>query len=384
MPSGQLPQLIIAAQTDPGCDPAKSVNEDAFVASQNACGTLVSVCDGMGGHEGGRVASTTAIQVLQSLMETAPAEGASARFLRGIIETAGRAVHALAAPEDDEHRPGSTCVALLFGRGTQVVAHVGDSRAYRMRDGTFERLTNDHSVVNDLILAGIMSPAQAHDHPDAHRITRALGMSAQVVVDVRELPELHKDDYFLLCSDGLTDLVADDEIAHILGELSQPDLDAKCSTLIDLAKKRGGHDNVTVVIVRVSQPGEGMANRREPNATESDGTGAMLIPTEVTSAPIQPTIALEGGPRAPIAPTIVEAVLLHQTAADTQPIAINPIHAPGAIQPTVPAAIASRHNWDTGSLSGSVAPRSGARWMLVAAIFCGLVLLGLGIWAVVH
>lgn len=384
MPSGQLPQLIIAAQTDPGCDPAKSVNEDAYVASQNACGTLLAVCDGMGGHEGGRVASTTAIQVLQSLMETAPADGASVRFLRSIIETAGRAVHALGAPDDDEHRPGSTCVALLFGRGIQVVAHVGDSRAYRMRDGTFERLTNDHSVVNDWILAGIMSPAQAHDHPDAHRITRALGMSAQVVVDVRELPELHKDDYFLLCSDGLTDLVADDEIAHILGDLNQPDLNAKCSALIDLANIRGGHDNVTAVIVRVSQPGEGAASRREPNATETDGTGAMLIPTEVTSAPIQPTIALDGAPRALIAPTIVEAVLPRPAAAETQPIAINPIHTPAAVQPPVAAAIPSQQNWDTGSLSSSVAPRSGARWMLVAAIFCGLVLLGLGIWAVVH
>lgn len=383
MSTRPMPQLIIAARTDPGCDPAKAVNEDAFATCTAACGTFLAVCDGMGGHDGGRVASTTAIQVLQSLIETAPPDGASARFLRGIIETAGRAVHALAAPDDDEHRPGSTCVALLFGHGTPVVAHVGDSRAYRIRGGKIERLTNDHSLVNDLVLAGVMSPSDAHNHPDAHRITRALGMTAQVVVDVREMQDLLPNDCFLLCSDGLTDLVTDDEIAQTLGNSNQVDIEAACGTLIELAKKRGGHDNITVIVAQVGQLGNAVALLREPYATDGANTTAMSMPGTLGSAPIQATIALNEPPRIMVAPTIVELLPSIPTATETQPIAIKAGDAPGIIPGPVSSVAASQKNWDTQSLRDSRTPRSGAHWMVIAATVSGLVLLGLVIWALV-
>jgi serine/threonine protein phosphatase PrpC len=379
-----FPQLAIAAQTDPGCDPAKAVNEDAFVTCTAACGILLVVCDGMGGHDGGRVASTTAIQVLQSLFETAPPEGASARLLRSMVETAGRAVHALAGPDDDEHRPGSTCVAVLFGRAAPVVAHVGDSRAYRLRNGKLEKLTHDHSLVNDLVLAGIMSPADAHNHPDVHRITRALGMTAQVVVDIKELSDLLRNDCFLLCSDGLTDLVTDEEIAQILENSGTADLKAKCTSLIELAKKRGGHDNVTVVIAQVDQLGDAATVPREPEATESLSTSAMSIPGAVGTVPILPTVALEELPRNVVAPTIVEAALSQPRNVETQPIAIaSGGSVPVAAQP-VSATVPSVRTWDTQGLKPSATPRSGARWMAIAAIVSGLVILGLLIWAVVH
>jgi protein phosphatase len=381
--SSSFHQLAIAAQTDPGCDPAKSVNEDAFVTCTAACGTLLAVCDGMGGHDGGRVASTTAIQVLQSLLETAPPDGASARFLRGIIETAGRAVHALAGPDEDEHRPGSTCVAVLFGRAAPIVAHVGDSRAYRLRNGKLERLTNDHSLVNDLILAGIVSPADAHNHPDVHRITRALGMTAQVVVDTKELPDLLRNDCFLLCSDGLTDLVADDEIAQILENPRLVDLKAKCASLIELAKKRGGHDNVTAVIARVNELGNATAAPHEPEATENLNTSAMSIPGAVGTMPLSATVVLDELPRNVLAPTIVEAAVSKPRSTDTQPIAIPSSGAATVATRPVSATVTSQGTWDTQGISRSTAPRSGARWMVVAAIVSGLVILGLLIWALV-
>ena len=379
-----LPQLVIAGQTDPGCDPAKSVNEDAFITCTGACGALLVVCDGMGGHDGGRVASTTAIQVLQSLFETAPADAASARFLRGIIETAGRAVHALAGPEDDEHRPGSTCVALLFGRATPVVAHVGDSRAYRLRSGKLERLTNDHSLVNDLVLAGIMSPADAHNHPDVHRITRALGMTAQVVVDVKEMADLLRDDCFLLCSDGLTDLVTDDEITQTLENSSLVDLKAKCATLIELAKKRGGHDNVTVVVAQVSELGSVATATREPLATESQSTSSMSLQSTMGTMPIAATIALDELPRNVVAPTIVEATRPQPSNTETQPIAISSSGSNAVVSRPASATVHSPQTWDTQGLGHSASPRSGARWMVIAAIVSGLVILGLLLWAVVH
>lgn len=378
-----MPQLMIAAQTDPGCDPAKAVNEDAFATSQATCGTFLAVCDGMGGHDGGRVASTTAIQVLLSLIETAPAEGASARFLRSAVETAGRAVHALAAPGDDEHRPGSTCVALLIGRGAAVVAHVGDSRAYRLRTGALERLTNDHSLVNDLLLAGALSPSDAHNHPDAHRITRALGMAATVVVDVRELPDLLPNDCFLLCSDGLTDLVTDDEIAQVLVTSSPSNLKMSCSTLVELAKKRGGYDNITVVIAQVDGS-DAVAGLHLPQATQSEGTNvAAFSPTVGTS--LQTTVALDEPPRFVVtAPTNLEPTLSQSGARETQPIALNASGAPAALPGPLSPPMSLEQKWDAQGLRRSATPRSGAGWMVLAVIVSGLVLLGLVVWALVH
>ena len=375
---GPMTQLAIAAQTDPGCDPAKTVNEDAYVTCRAGCGTLLAVCDGMGGHDGGRVASTTAVQVLQSLIETAPADAASARFLRTVIETAGRAVHALATADDEEYRPGSTCVALLFGRGPAVVAHVGDSRAYRLSQGKLERLTNDHSLVNDLVMAGIMSPEDAVNHPDAHRITRALGMTAQVVVDVREVNNLATNDTFLLCSDGLTDLVTDDELVQLLSGRNANELKSICSTLVELAKQRGGHDNVTVVVAQIEQLGIDTTVIPEPTAVE------MSLPPTVASSPIQATLALNEPPRKVVAPTIVESALPLAVSTETQPIAVRsngaPVEAPN---PTSSPSAAQQH-WGTQSLHGQSTPRSSARWVIIAAIACGLVLLGLVIWGVVH
>ncbi len=378
MPNSSMPELAIAAHTDPGCDPSKAVNEDAFVTCRAACGTFLTVCDGMGGHDGGRVASTTAVQVLQSLIETAPSDGGSSRFVRTIVETAGRAVHALAPNSEDEYRPGSTCVALLFTRSLAIVAHVGDSRAYRIRNAKLERLTTDHSLVNDLVMAGVMSPQDAVNHPDAHRITRALGMNAQVVVDVRELTDLATGDRFLLCSDGLTDLVTDDEICKFVSSARRGELQPVCAALVDLAKERGGHDNVTVVVAELEQLG---AEATVPGATVPEGTltDVMQIPSN-PSSPLQPTLVLPDPGRTVVAPTVVEAAVLKPTlVTETQPIAVpSKPAAATAVQRTV------LQSFPPQQLAGQAPPRSSAKWVLLGVAVTGLVILGLLVWAFVH
>jgi protein phosphatase len=335
----------------------------------------------MGGHEGGRVASTTAIQVLKSLFESSLPEAGQARYLRQIIETAGRAVHALASGEESELRPGSTCVALLFTRTGAAVAHVGDSRAYRLRGGVIERLTNDHSLINDLVMAGIMSPTDARNHPDAHRITRALGMNAQVVVDVRELHDLRTGDEFLLCSDGLTDLVDDDEIARILGGTQHDNLARACVALVELAKQRGGHDNVTAVAAYVVTPGANQTEGTDPLPTETDATNVM--PATVPAA-LHPTVALSEPKEPRIAPTVVESPPLRSSGAtETVPLPIaqqTQVDTPRAPITQPGQAI----KWDTAQSDYAPTPRSGARFIVMAAAICGLVILGLLLWAIVH
>ena len=374
-------QVSFAALTDPGCDPSKAVNEDAFLTTSSAEGYLLSVCDGMGGHEGGRVASSTAIQILKSLFEDAAPGSAHARFLRQIIETAGRAVHALANSDEPEQvRPGSTCVAVLLTHGRVAIAHVGDSRAYRWRNGKLERLTQDHSIVNDLVMAGVMTPQDAQNHPDAHRITRALGMSAQVVVDIKELTDLQETDRFMLCSDGLTDLVSDEEIARILSMADPAYLERACVALIELAKQRGGHDNVTAVIAHVVRAGNAQRTTQDIDAAVTAATRRMPTVSE-GAAPIAPTLLLSDATVGP-APTVVERAVTAAGFNETQPIAL--ASSPTATMPSVPEPAEARPAWDTRHKEVLGPPRSSAHWLLIAAAITGLVIIGLLIWALVH
>ena len=377
------PDLLVAARTDPGCDPAKAVNEDAYLATRRPDATLLVVCDGMGGHEGGRVASSTATQVLKSLFEASMPATGHARYLRQLVETAGRAVHALAGSEESELRPGSTCVAMLFTATGVAIAHAGDSRAYLLRSGVIERLTQDHSVISDLVMAGVMSPTEAKNHPDAHRITRALGMNAQVVVDVRELQDVRTFDQFLLCSDGLTDLVDDIEIAHILGGSRPEDIEHACSTLIELAKQRGGHDNVTAVVAYVVASGTRQPEASELLPTESDASTAVPA-TKVNLTQIQPTIALSDPREVRVAPTVVESALRAPSGRETVPLAI-PQGPPQEPPPAgLPQPAGTNIKWDTSNRDYATTPRSGARFMLIAAIVSGLVILGLLFWAILR
>jgi serine/threonine protein phosphatase PrpC len=164
----------------------------------------------MGGHTGGREASETAIRTILEHVRAAPPGDPAPRVLEAAIAAAGRAVHAVGGTAPQELRPGSTCVALLVNEDGTDVAHVGDSRAYLVRPGAIQRLTRDHSMVQQMVDAGVLAPEDAAHHPEANKITRALGMSAEVEVELAPEPvPLAKGDTLLLATDGLTDLVTD-------------------------------------------------------------------------------------------------------------------------------------------------------------------------------
>lgn len=250
-------KIEFAQASDPGRDPNKQVNEDACGYAETKLGHVAVLCDGMGGHYGGKEASRTAIATIFELIDQAPTGMPPSTALKLAIEEAGRRVYRLGGPPENRTRPGSTVVAMvLHDRGVDV-AHVGDSRAYVVRSSQIYPLTRDHSMVQGMIDAGMLTEQQAIGHPDANKITRALGMKPEVEVEVRPEPmELYAGDVLLMASDGLTDLALG---ADILGctrqALASGSVDHACKMLVQMANDRGGHDNITVQMARVLETG---------------------------------------------------------------------------------------------------------------------------------
>jgi PPM family protein phosphatase len=187
-------------------------------------------------------------------METLPVEASKERLARHsrLLEMAVRRAHdnVLSAISKDGslHGMGTTVVGLLLAGPTAAVAHVGDSRAYRLRDGRLDQLTQDHTWVHEQVVAGLLSSEQARSHPLKNVVTRALGGESEVVVDVREV-QVQPGDFYLLCSDGLTGMLSDADIRDRLG--SGRSLHEICRSLVNEANARGGLDNVTVVLLAV-------------------------------------------------------------------------------------------------------------------------------------
>ncbi len=288
-------------RTDPGRDPSKQVNEDSVGGYETPFGHLCVVCDGMGGHEGGREASTLALETIRRVFEEAASRvGAGIEvdpttrpreLLREAVSLANRKVFELAQANAVGH-PGSTVVAILLHAGGTEIAHVGDSRCYRIHQGQIAQVTRDHSMVQELVDAQVLTPAQAAAHPDANKITRALGMAANVEVEVRSVPVAHvAGDVFILCSDGLSDLVPSEDIVQIAA--TAPAAQA-AGQLVDLANARGGHDNVSVVVVRAR---ESATPHRAPAITESMPVATVVDPHLVASR-----VPLPVTPPAPAAP----------------------------------------------------------------------------------
>lgn len=230
-------RLLVASRTDVGR--VRPGNEDALLVTDDA--RLVAVADGMGGHRAGEVASATAIAALLAGVERGdPIDDA--------ITAANDAVVTRAASDLDLRGMGTTLTTGLVDGSTLRIGHVGDSRAYLLRDGELRQLTTDHSVVAELIAAGELTEDEALVDPRRAMITRALGIDATVEVDVLEVALL-PGDRLLLCSDGLTTMVRDDAIAAVLATEEDPQRAA--DGLVDAANAAGGADNVTVVVADV-------------------------------------------------------------------------------------------------------------------------------------
>lgn len=248
------PVIDVVQQSDPGRDPTKQINEDACAYRETRLGHLLVVCDGMGGHEAGREASTLAVQTILAMVEGAPEGLSPGQVLKGAIEQAGRAVFQLGGPGMQAGRPGSTVVSLLVHPGGTDVAHVGDSRAYCIRGAQIYPLTRDHSMVQQMIDAGFLRPEEAYGHPDANKITRALGLREATDVELRPEPLLHElGDILLLGTDGLFDVMRPEEALEVV--LAAGDLRVAADKLVELANARGGPDNITVQLARVLDPG---------------------------------------------------------------------------------------------------------------------------------
>jgi PPM family protein phosphatase len=222
-------------------------NEDALLVGEGKDETLFAVADGIGGFEAGEVASSIAIEVLKELEPGASFEAA--------IQKANRRILAVGRSDERLSGMGTTLVAARFG-GTQEepvaqIAHVGDSRAYLLRGGDLRPLTEDHSLVAELVRSGDLTRDQAAEHPQKNLITRALGAEEEVEVDTAVLP-VEAGDRFLLCSDGLSDMIPEGRILEILTD-SPDDPETPARHLLSAALDAGGVDNVTVVVVDVKE-----------------------------------------------------------------------------------------------------------------------------------
>ena len=237
-------------------------NEDAFVIDDDL--GLYVVADGMGGHASGEVASALAAEVAQriakderSLLVAVAAGDAPGAELRRVavemVQNASREIHGLATSRRERAGMGCTMTVLLVAGSQAAMAHAGDSRLYLLRSGRLHQLSTDHTYADELFGAGVIKREEIRTHPHAHVLTRAVGTHAAVVPDALLL-DIFPGDRFLLCSDGLADY-ADDE-APVLQRLSLPDVEEIPDALVTFANDAGGHDNITVVAVEVSDDEE--------------------------------------------------------------------------------------------------------------------------------
>ncbi|MFO0761970.1 MAG: protein phosphatase 2C domain-containing protein [Byssovorax sp.] len=282
-------KIEFAQASDPGRDPNKQVNEDSCGYAETKFGHLCVLCDGMGGHYGGKEASRTAITTIFELFEQLPATTNPAGALKASIEEAARRVYLLGGPPENRTRPGSTVVAMLFHDRGVDVAHVGDSRAYVIRSNQIYPLTRDHSMVQGMIDAGMLTEEQAIGHPDANKITRALGMKPEVDVEVRPEPmELFPGDVLLQSSDGLTDLaLGADILAATRQALASGPVSHACNMLVQMANNRGGHDNITVQMVRILEVGPKGVTTIPGAPGSNPGARPNLTPTAPPNAPVE-------------------------------------------------------------------------------------------------
>jgi len=241
-------------------------NEDSLLVEDSL--GLYIVADGMGGHLAGEVASKVAVEMINKsyrkwLMSETPEDelfgypdrslSRPGNYILSSIRLANRVIYEMAVEYDQYHGMGTTVSIVLITSGLVVAANVGDSRIYMVRDGRLERLSKDHTIVSEQVEMGVMSAEEAAVSPLKHILTRNLGSAENVDAEIFEIEPSNKD-RLILCSDGLTDLVSDEEILAVTKKAEDPE--NLCEKFVQLARSRGAHDNTTVVSVFLDDMGK--------------------------------------------------------------------------------------------------------------------------------
>src|ERR671935_267575 len=277
-----------AALTDKGRK--RRHNEDVYVVDP----PIFAIADGMGGAKAGEVAAGLAADALRG-------EGGSGEdTLVTLIQEANRRVYERAAEDAAKSGMGTTMTVALLEDSRVRIGHVGDSRAYLIRDGELSQLTDDHSLVGELVRSGKLAPEDAETHPQRSVITRVLGTDPEVDVDTITI-ETRSGDLFLLCSDGLYSMVGNDRILELV-ERNRRDLDAAAKALVAAANKGGGDDNITVVAFEITSPDEKtMEDARPPEPVSDEEEDTLTEADQVPTVSVEPEEEPEpaAGPRPP-------------------------------------------------------------------------------------
>lgn len=237
-----------AAETDKGI--LRDINEDSYAiipgSSETSCAFVIA--DGMGGHNCGELASRLAVEYIRDNLriEAYADDQDMPHELENIVKKANAAVYVKSLESDDVSGMGTTLTMAFISGKKLTAAHVGDSRLYLVRAGSINQLTEDHSYIGELVRKGTLTKEEAENHPRKNVITRAVGCSSEILVDTISF-EIEEGDIFVLCTDGLTNMVSEEEISQIVGS-SEPE--AACAKLIEAANRHGGEDNITVIVIK--------------------------------------------------------------------------------------------------------------------------------------
>ncbi len=228
----------------------RSENQDAYGSfpennPDSADERLFIVADGMGGHLGGKEASRIALLEVPRVFFLDKDLSVKERLMRA-FQQANNCIYDKAQEGNGCDRMGTTCTALVLSNGQISIAHVGDTRAYRIEKNKIDLLTDDHTLVEEMRREGVLTEAEARVHPRRNTLTRAMGVEPNLEIDVYEIGEIKSDQRFLLCSDGLSEVTAD-EFQRIIMQLAPQEATDK---LVEIANERGGHDNATALVLR--------------------------------------------------------------------------------------------------------------------------------------
>ena len=248
-------KITIGSATDPGKE--KNVNQDYHAyhvpenGPMNKKGVLLALADGMGGHGGGEVASKITVDTLIETYYNEPSDSITESLNKAFLK-ANEEVIAKQLENIDLSRMGATLVAVVIRKTNMYFAHAGDSRGYLIYGNEISQFTEDHSFVASLVKAGVITEEEALTHPERHVITKAIGLSSELTVDATQLDRhIEKDLYILLCCDGLTGVVSDEEILSTVNQYREPDTISE--KLVAKANESGGPDNITVLIARIDK-----------------------------------------------------------------------------------------------------------------------------------